>query len=102
MKILYPVSLALGLTFTSASSAEQFVIDPLQSYIEVDLETWVQGAPWGFIDEESGELSVSVRRTHLFRHSYIEYESAGIQLNGSSSSRRRYGCVGSRVSTSLR
>jgi hypothetical protein len=58
MKILYPVSLALGLTFASASSAEQFVIDPLQSYIEVDLETWVQGEPWGFINEESGELSV--------------------------------------------
>ena len=45
---------------------------------------------------------VSVQRTHLPRYYYIEYESAGIQLNGSSSPRRRYGWVGSRVSTSLR
>lgn len=56
MKFLYPVSLALGLTLTSASYAEQFVIDPQQSFIEVDLTSWVQGDPWGFYDEASGEL----------------------------------------------
>lgn len=58
MKFLHPLSLALGLALATTVQAEQFVLDPLQSYIEVDLQSWAQGEPWGFIDPESGELNV--------------------------------------------
>ena len=45
MKLLHPVSLALGLTLTSASYGEQFAIDPSQSYVEVNIPYWVRDEP---------------------------------------------------------
>lgn len=58
MKFHHPIFLALGLTFASTSYAEKFVLDPLQSFVEIELQSWAQGEPWGFIDPESGELEV--------------------------------------------
>lgn len=59
MKFHHPILLALGLTFASTSYAQKFVLDSSQSFIEVDLQSWVQGEPWGFIDPGSGELEVT-------------------------------------------
>lgn len=76
MKFLYPISLAMGLALASSSSAEQFVLDPLQSFIEVDLQSLVQGEPWGFIDPVSGELNMMGYGWHVETRS-VRYTLSG-------------------------
>lgn len=48
MNFLHPVSLAVGLTLSNTPYAEVFVLDPSQSFIEIDIPSLVLDGPWGY------------------------------------------------------
>lgn len=89
MKLLHPVSLALGLTLTSASYGEQFAIDPSQSYVEVDIPYWVRDEPSpAYFDAQPGETNalgyswhVETQPTQYALSGHFEWIASGLEHN---------------------